>query len=267
METKELVKIIEQKTDLKYSYNSLSLRGGDIISPTGAMYKDIISLDFKSYYPSIIVNNKLFTQRLRDYLRHQSKLKDTGDADAKFVMNRIYGLLKHFDIKQTAEVTAYGRNYINSLREYLRDTGYNVIYSHTDSVFVSDIHGEDAKDVLLQKVQDYVRSYINSGLRIDIEHNFKYIYFKYNGKEYVKNRYIGVKQDNALYFNGFKLSVTGITLINLIQDCLSKGKSVVTTRELLEYIKNYVPVELNKQKFINLDNLNIIQVKRDYVEL
>jgi len=267
METSELKQIITSKTGLKYKYTTEKLKGASITSPTGDMFKNVISLDFKSYYISILIANKLFTQELRDYLRHQLYLKDLGNPDAKFVVNRIYGLLKHYDLEQTKLITAFGRDYIKQLRAFLISVGYNVIYSHTDSVFVSDINSEDSKVCLVERVRNYIRSYINSRLRIDIEHEFMFIYFRHNGAEYVKNRYLGIKQDNSMYFNGFKPTQTEIAFIALIKKKLENGEGDVTIKELQDFIKKYIPKEITTQSFINLYDLGILRVKRDYVKL
>ena len=266
---------ISELTGLKYVYNTESMKGADILEPTGCFYKDVIVYDFKSFYPSIIMGYGVFGDKITDFLLKMYEKKNQGDPEAKIIMSSIYGQFKHFDIKKAALVTKLGRKLIRKLRLAIKTAGFNVIYSHTDSVMVSDI-SDPSKQLQLNNV---IRSFTkwtkiqllnNTPLKIEIEDKFKYIYFHKNGDVFAKNRYIGVNKDDTIKYLGVKPNEEELKMLDFIESKLITGTRLTNSKELMEYMSKYekqTSVYENKHSFINLDRLTILEVEKQLVEL
>lgn len=257
----EIKTLITNLTGLGYKYNSTTMKGGDILAPKGKMFKDVVSLDFSSYYPNIAIKYNLFGDKLTDFLNHQYYLKEQGDQDAKLVMSQIYGYFKHFDINKAAKITEYGRRIIRKFREFLEKNGFEVIYSHTDSVMLGNVTGvKDYKRLI--KCKELFESKVK--LPISVENKFKYIYFKENNGVFVKNRYIGVNYDDTLYFNGYKPNLEEISMLDFITYKLRKGEISYKPEEILSYLEKY---HKKTDTFINLERINIIEIQRETINL
>ena len=136
------------------------------------LYRDILVLDFKSLYPSII--RTFFVDPLglavpgddpvpgfveANFSRHQHILpglieelwhardaaKRTSNAPLsqaiKIIMNSFYGVLgttgcRFHDQRLASSITRRGHQIINDSRDFIEDAGYKVIYGDTDSLFV-----------------------------------------------------------------------------------------------------------------------------------
>jgi hypothetical protein len=115
----------------------------------------LIDIDVKSYYPSIIINEKLFPKHLgpefikvyRDKIYYpRLELKAEGNSTAaemlKKALNSTFGLTKSvyswlYDPKMTLSITVSGQLYIMMLMERLEArTGCTVVYSNTDGLTV-----------------------------------------------------------------------------------------------------------------------------------
>ena len=260
---------ISELTGLKYVYNTESMKGADILEPTGGFYKDVVVYDFKSFYPSIIMGYGIFGDKITDFLLKMYERKNKGDPEAKIIMSSIYGQFKHFDIKKAALVTKLGRKLIRKLRLAIKTAGFNVIYSHTDSVMVSDISNLNQKLELLKIVDELefkIRtSFLNkTPLNICIEDEFKYIYFHKNSDVFAKNRYIGVNLDDTIKYLGSKPNEEELKMLDFIESKLITGTRLTTSKELMEYMYKYTK---NKHTFINLNRLTILEVEKQLVEL
>ncbi|AFU99085.1 DNA polymerase II [Simiduia agarivorans] len=155
----------------------------DIVSPGGyvmesvpGIYDNVLVLDFKSLYPSIIrtflidpcgywlaraqqadatvpgFNGATFSREghiLPDLIAHlwnaRDQAKQRGDAPLsqaiKILMNSFYGVLgsegcRFFDPRVCSSITLRGHDIIRQSRDWIEDQGYQVIYGDTDSLFV-----------------------------------------------------------------------------------------------------------------------------------
>lgn len=146
--------------------------GGYVIEPTPGIYDNIIVLDFKSLYPSIIqtfkidpfslvmkevspistLNNYRFSNSyhiLPDYIDQlmlqreaAKKKKDKQLSQAiKILMNSFYGVMGsygcrfyHPDLPRA--ITGTGHKLLLGSKEFLESNGLKVIYGDTDSLFV-----------------------------------------------------------------------------------------------------------------------------------
>ena len=146
--------------------------GGFVMDSIPGLYRDVLVLDFKSLYPSII--RTFFVDPLglavpgddpvpgfveANFSRHQHILpglieelwhardaaKRTSNAPLsqaiKIIMNSFYGVLgttgcRFHDQRLASSITRRGHQIINDSRDFIEDAGYKVIYGDTDSLFV-----------------------------------------------------------------------------------------------------------------------------------
>jgi len=157
--------------------------GGYVIEPIPGIYNDIIVLDFKSLYPSIIQSfkidpvSRLFSHVdtittpdgykfsaskhfLPDYINElmnkrieASKIGDVHLSQAiKILMNSFYGVMgsngcRFYHPHLPSAITGTGKWLLLQSKEYLHQHGYEVIYGDTDSLFIKlkEGEGENAK--------------------------------------------------------------------------------------------------------------------------
>ena len=154
--------------------------GGFVLESLPGIYTDVIVLDFKSLYPSIIrtfnvdplamvesrnelnpipgfdgaefSRQKVILPELIKSLwaaRDEAKsLKRAAVSQAiKIIMNSFYGVLgtpgcRFFDTRLVSSITRRGHEILQTTRDLIEARGYRVIYGDTDSVFV--LVGEQA---------------------------------------------------------------------------------------------------------------------------
>jgi DNA polymerase-2 len=146
--------------------------GGYVIEPTPGIYENIIVLDFKSLYPSIIqtfkidpysllmkdidtiqtLNGYKFSSSLHilpDFIDELMKLRDIAKKKKdkqlsqaiKILMNSFYGVMGsygcrfyHPDLPRA--ITGSGHKLLLGSKDYLENKGLKVVYGDTDSLFV-----------------------------------------------------------------------------------------------------------------------------------
>ena len=152
--------------------------GGYVMDSVPGLYENVVVLDFKSLYPSIIRTFAIdplglataganaipgfvggsFAREghiLPELIQHlweaRDEAKKRGDAARsraiKILMNSFYGVLgtpgcRFFSPKLASSITLRGHEIIRSSRAFLEERGYAVIYGDTDSLFVH-IDGAD----------------------------------------------------------------------------------------------------------------------------
>lgn len=150
----------------------LSSPGGYVLDSRPGLYDDVLVLDFKSLYPSIIRTFKIdplaswepgddrvqgfqgasFNRRhpiLPEILEHLWARRDEAKREqnaalsqaVKIIMNSFYGVLgtsacRFFDPRLTSSITRRGHEIIQRSRQLIEEEGYEVIYGDTDSLFV-----------------------------------------------------------------------------------------------------------------------------------
>ncbi len=153
----------------------LASPGGYVMTSQPGLYRNVLVLDFKSLYPSIIRTFKIDPLGLVEGLRHPEtgiqgfknavfsreqhflpdiitslwQQRDTAkrDQDAarsqaiKILMNSFYGVLgsggcPFYDTRLASSITLRGHEIMQTTATWVESMGYKVIYGDTDSIFV-----------------------------------------------------------------------------------------------------------------------------------
>ncbi len=157
-------------------YDNFKAPGGFVMDSQPGIYQDVLVLDFKSLYPSIIRTFKIdpmgLIEGMLDHKEasiegfhgasfHREKhflpnmitqlwserdvAKKNNDAIVsqaiKIIMNSFYGILgsngcRFFDARLASSITERGHQIIQDTAQWIDEHGYQVIYGDTDSVFV-----------------------------------------------------------------------------------------------------------------------------------
>jgi DNA polymerase-2 len=158
--------------------------GGYVMDPVPGIYDDVIVLDFKSLYPSIIQTFKIdpysnlksdidtiktlngfkfsstqhflpeFINQLIEQRNLAKKKNDKQLSQAiKILMNSFYGVMGSFGCRfyhpnLPTAITGTGQKLLMGSKDFLAEQGYDVIYGDTDSLFLKlkEGEGENAED-------------------------------------------------------------------------------------------------------------------------
>ncbi|WP_247687277.1 DNA polymerase II [Pseudoalteromonas luteoviolacea] len=149
--------------------------GGYVMDSKPGLYQNVLVLDFKSLYPSIIRTfcidpmglieggrntydaipgfNKGLFSRVHHHLpelveqlwaaRHRAKQDGEHmlQQAIKIIMNSLYGVLgskgcRFYDPRLSSSITMRGHEIMQTTRRWIEELGYEVIYGDTDSTFV-----------------------------------------------------------------------------------------------------------------------------------
>ena len=183
--------------------------GGHVLDSAPGLYRDVLSFDFRSLYPSIIRTFRIDPLGLfrpgddpipgedgaafaRDpdasilptliTSLHDARslaMKDGNEALSraiKILMNSFYGVLgtpgcRFFDSRLPTSITRRGHSIIERARRFFEDRGLKVIYGDTDSLFVH-VTGEPSEDEARTRGQA-LASELTTLLAREIEDNFR----------------------------------------------------------------------------------------------
>ncbi len=180
--------------------------GGFVMDSLPGLYSNILVLDFKSLYPSIIrtfnidpmglieglnapenaiegYDGALFSREqhfLPDIIeslwaeRDKAKVeKNAALSQAiKIIMNSFYGILgstgcRFFDPRLSGSITKRSHDVLKTTKKWLEDLGYVVIYGDTDSIFVHVDPEHDASQC--KKIGKELQDFINEKWTADIK--------------------------------------------------------------------------------------------------
>ena len=165
--------------------------GGFVLESKAGLYEDVVVLDFKSLYPSIIRTfhvdplalivsvegdipgfkeasfsrkRSILPRIIEDLWEARDRAKREGNAvlsqAIKIIMNSFYGVLgtpacRFFDARLASSITMRGHEILRRTQELIEARGFPVIYGDTDSVFV---HLSDAPGSLSLSAAELVDS-------------------------------------------------------------------------------------------------------------
>jgi len=146
--------------------------GGYVMEPEPGIYNDVVVLDFKSLYPTIIQTFKIdplarlhpeneTIETLNGYkfsgaehilpdfidglMEQRSIAKNKNDKQLsqaiKILMNSFYGVMGSFGCRfyhphLPTAITGTGHRLLLGSKDYLKENGYKVVYGDTDSLFI-----------------------------------------------------------------------------------------------------------------------------------
>ena len=168
--------------------------GGYVIDPKPGIYNDVVVLDFKSLYPSIIQTFKIdplsllkndintlktpggykfsrtenilpgFIEKLMERREEAKKNNDKHLSQAiKILMNSFYGVMgsygcRFYHHELPNAITGTGHWLLLGSKEKLENEGYSVIYGDTDSLFVK-LNQINTEDINGEKIAEDLNSY------------------------------------------------------------------------------------------------------------
>ncbi len=174
------------------------ITGGYVYSPKPGIYNNVLILDFKSLYPSIIKTfnidpysylekkeknsiespNKAYFKNTNGILPeiittlHEAREKakkegrEFSSYAIKIIMNSFFGVLaspncRYFNLKIANAITHFGQFIIKLTAQEIEKLGYKVIYSDTDSVFVETGLNKEKANKLGKEIPDHINNFYN----------------------------------------------------------------------------------------------------------
>lgn len=185
----------------------LASPGGYVMDSTPGLYRNVLVLDFKSLYPSIIRTFKIdpmglieglanpensipgfrggtfdrqkhyLPQIITDLWSQRDRAKRDNEKvrsqAIKIIMNSFYGVLgsggcRFYDTRLASSITMRGHEIMQTTGKWIEDQGYSVIYGDTDSTFVSLDENLDAQQC--GKIGQELVTLINQQWQDKLEH-------------------------------------------------------------------------------------------------
>ncbi len=172
------------------------IKGGFVQSSFPGIYKNVLVLDFKSLYPSIIrtfnidPSSQIFKKEKNAiespngaffknqegilpkiiqmlHLEREKAKKEKRELSSyaiKTIMNSFFGVLaspncRYFNLEMANAITHFGQFIIKLTAEEIQKKDYRVIYSDTDSVFLETNLAKDKANSLGIEIQDYINKF------------------------------------------------------------------------------------------------------------
>ena len=183
--------------------------GGYVMNSRPGLYRNVLVLDFKSLYPSIIRTFKVDPLALATSSQESSAIPGFNDAEfsrhnhilpelitelwaardqakarqdaplstaIKILMNSFYGVLgtpgcRFFDPRLASAITLRGHEVLRESRRWIQERGYEVIYGDTDSLFVwvGNETGAEHAQTLGKSLADQLNQWWQTKLHNDLQ--------------------------------------------------------------------------------------------------
>ena len=180
----------------RYAQKEKGITGGFVKSSKPGIYHNVIVLDFKSLYPSIMrtfnidpaslleknekeavesPNNVFFKNTegilpiMIERMHHarekaKKEKRELASYAIKIIMNSFFGVLanpncRYYNYDMANAITHFGQMIIKLTAEQIEKKGYKVIYSDTDSVFVETSAGKEKANALGKEIQEYINNF------------------------------------------------------------------------------------------------------------
>jgi DNA polymerase II len=179
-----------------YNKKEERITGGYVKEAIPGIYHNVLVLDFKSLYPSIIktfnidpssFSNKKIPNSIESpnkaYFKNTSGLlpeiisklhearekakkekRELASYAIKIIMNSFFGVLaspncRYFSLKMANAITHFGQHIIKLTAKEIESLGYKTLYSDTDSVFISSNLPKTKANTLGLEIQEKINSF------------------------------------------------------------------------------------------------------------
>jgi len=190
-------------------FSTYDPKGGTIISPTGAKFKDPSVK--KGIVPRVVEQLITDRNRIKKLMKEKPDWFDFYDGlqyGIKIVANAIYGIFAsnfyRFTNREIGEsITAYGREMTTSIIKMLNEEGYEVVLADTDSVGVQCPYDNLEDSIKFGK--ELSERFSTGGFIFEFEKLFK-SFFSHGAKK----RYVGkvVWPEEQLFVRGYEMRRT-----------------------------------------------------------
>lgn len=205
----------------------------------------------RGFLPLVI--EELITRRMRikEIMKEGDILLDARQQSLKLLANSFYGYLGFFaarwySIECAESVTAYGRYYIKKVIKTAQDLGFDVLYSDTDSVFIS-LNKKTLDDA--KKFMEMVNLELPGLMELEYEGFYLRGFFVpvKEGGYGAKKKYALLTKDGTIKIRGFETvrrnwsviaKETQRRVIEIILKDNNKGKALNYVRKVIDDLKN-----------------------------
>ena len=186
----------------RFSQKEERIKGGYVHSEKSGIYNNIIIMDFKSLYPSIIKTfnidpasfldkkekgaiespNKAYFKNTNGILpdiiaklhlareKAKQEKRELASYAIKVIMNSFFGVLaspnsRFFNLEIANAITPLGQFIIKLTAEEIEKKGYNVIYMDTDSVFIESKTSKEKALVLGKELESHINNFYKSYIK------------------------------------------------------------------------------------------------------
>src|SRR3989344_1824516 len=180
----------------RYSSKEKGITGGYVKSSKPGIYNNVLVLDFKSLYPSIMrtfnidpasrlekkesgaiespnhvyfINTEGILPKLIEKMhtareKAKKEKRELSNYAIKIIMNSFFGVLanpncRYYNYDMANAITHFGQMIIKLTAEEIENKGYKVIYSDTDSVFIDTDLGKEKANALGKEIQQYINDF------------------------------------------------------------------------------------------------------------
>ncbi len=193
--------------DVQEVEGELASPGGYVLESEPGLFENVLVLDFKSLYPSIIRtfrvdplglveagedaidgfegarfsrDRNILPGLIEDLWRARDRAKAAGveptSRAIKIIMNSFYGVLgtpgcRFFEPRLVASITLRGHEIIRTSKEWIELDGHRVIYGDTDSLFV--LLGPGPGEAECREVGEGLVQRLNRRWREDLERRYR----------------------------------------------------------------------------------------------
>ncbi len=185
---------------LHYTKKEERIKGGFVMEPKPGIYENVLVLDFKSLYPSIIKTfnidpismldkkgknsvespNKAYFKNENGILpdiieklhnereRAKKEGRELSSYAIKIIMNSFFGVLaspncRYFSLDMANAITHFGQELIQLTAKKIEEKNLEIIYSDTDSVFVklkAKGNPKETGEILQKYINEFYQEYI-----------------------------------------------------------------------------------------------------------